>query len=70
VAAEWEVSILEVKVKLRSITIKDENTGELFTVRTIRSAKEIAGYVEESEKDEVVSKLEQEVWKVINKDHR
>lgn len=61
---------MEVKVKLRSITIKDENTGELFTVRTIRSAKEIAGYVEESEKDEVVSKLEQEVWKVINKDHR
>ena len=62
------VIILEVKVKLQAITIKDENTGELFTVRTIRSAKEIAGYLEESEKDEIVSKVEHEVSKVINQD--
>jgi hypothetical protein len=62
------VITLEVKVKLRSITIKDENTGESFTVKTLHSAEEIAGYIQESEKDEAVTKLEQEVWTEINKD--
>ena len=59
---------MEVKVKLQAITIKDENTGESFTVKTLRSAEEIASYVQESEKDEAISKLEEEVWKEINKD--
>jgi hypothetical protein len=48
---------MEVKVKLQSITIKDEETGAAFTVRSLRTAKEIAEYVEESEKDEIVDRL-------------
>ena len=47
----------EVKVKLQRITIKDEATGETFKVKTLRTAKEIAEYVEESEKDEIVDRL-------------
>ena len=59
---------MEIKVKLQAITIKDEDTGESFTVKTLRSAKDIADYVEESERDEMVSKLEQVVSDEINKD--
>ena len=58
---------MEVKVKLRTITIKDENTGEEYTVKTVRSAQDIAEYVEESEKDEVVAKLEDIVSEVYAK---
>ncbi len=52
---------MEVKVELRTLVIKDKETGEEFTVRTLRSAEDIAGYVEESEKDEIVDKLEEAV---------
>ena len=48
---------MEVKVQLQSITIKDDETGKEFTVRTLRTAKEIAEYVEESEKDEITDRL-------------
>ena len=61
---------MEVKVKLQVVTIKDENTGESFTVKTLRSAEEIANYVQESEKEEAINKLEEEVWKEINKDEK
>ena len=56
----------EVKVIVRAITIKDENTGAAYTVRTLRTAEEIAGYVAESEKDEIVSKLEEAVSEALN----
>jgi len=59
---------MEIKVKLQVITIKDENTGELFTVKTLRSAKDITEYVQEIERDQAVNIVEQEVWKVINKE--
>ena len=52
---------MEVKVTLRNIVIKDEDTGETFEVRTLRTAEEIAGYIEETEKDVIVEKLEEAV---------
>ena len=58
---------MEIKVKLQTIKITDTSSGESFSIKTIRSAGEIAGYIQESEKDEIVSKLEQEVSEVINK---
>jgi hypothetical protein len=61
------VKNMEIKVKLQTIKITDTSTGESFSVKTIRSAEEIAGYIQESEKDEIVGKLEQEVSEVINK---
>ena len=51
----------EVKITLRVLVIKDTPSGEEFTVRTLRTAQDIAAYVEESEKEEVVSELEQMV---------
>lgn len=57
---------MEVKVKLRDIAIKDTETGEEITVRTLRSAQEIAGYVEESEKDEIVERLEELLTEIYN----
>ena len=52
---------MEVKVKLRVITIKDENAGEEYTVKTLRTAQEIAEYVQESEKDAILDKLQEAV---------
>ena len=61
------VKNMEIKVKLQTIKITDTSSGESFSVKTIRSAEEIANYIQESEKDEIVGKLEQEVSDVINK---
>jgi hypothetical protein len=58
---------MEVKVRLRAITIKDEDSGEEFTVQTLRTAEDIAAYVEETEKDEIVSKLEEAVIEAYHK---
>ncbi len=52
---------MEVKVQLHAITIKDEKTGEEFTVQTLCTAEAIAGYVEESDKDIIVDTLHQMV---------
>ena len=54
---------MEVKVKLRAITIKDENTGEEYTVLTVRTAEDVARYLEESERDETGDKLREAVSK-------
>jgi hypothetical protein len=52
---------MEVKVTLRDLLIKDEETHEWYTVRTLRTVKEIAEFIEESEKEVIVSKLEEAV---------
>ena len=57
---------MEIKVKLQTIKITNATSGESFSVKTIRSVEEIANYIQESEKDQIVSKLEQEVSEVIN----
>ena len=48
---------MEVKVKLHTLYIKDEETGKEYPVITIRSAKEIADYIEENEREEIQYKL-------------
>jgi|GEM_PF-3092273 len=40
---------MELKIKVNTITIKDENSGEEHTVKTVRKAKEIWEYLEETE---------------------
>ena len=52
---------MEVKVTLREIVITDKQSGKEYTVRTLRSAERIAGYIKESEKDEITDRLEQAV---------
>ena len=46
---------MEVKVILREIVIKDRQSGKEYIVRTLRTAEEIASYVEKSEKDVITS---------------
>ena len=58
---------MEVKVTIRTITIREDATNEEFTVRTLRSAKDIAGEVEESERDAMVSKLGEAVSEALSK---
>jgi hypothetical protein len=48
---------MEITVILRDIIIKDQETREAYTVRTVRSAQEIANQIEETENDEAVEKL-------------
>jgi hypothetical protein len=45
-------------INLHAITISDTATGQKFTVQTVRTAQEIAEYVDESEKDEVVDTVQ------------
>lgn len=52
---------MEIKIRLQTVVIKDQNTGEMYKVKTLRSAKEIAEYVEESEKEIIASKIEETV---------
>ena len=57
---------MEIKIKLHTIVIGDEDGGKSYKVKSLRTAEEIAGYIEETEKDEMVSKLEQVVIDEIN----
>ena len=52
---------MDIKVSLQTITIKDNQNGKEFTVRTLRTAEEIAGCIEESEKDFIIETLDQKV---------
>ena len=58
---------MEIKVKLHTINIKDDSNGKSFKVKSLRSAEDIASYVEESEKDEIIESLEQAVNDELNK---
>lgn len=49
---------MEFKIDVHNLSIKDEKTGEVLAVTTLRSAKEIAEYIEESEGKELPSRVE------------
>ena len=52
---------MEIKIKLQKILIRDQKTGETFTVRTLRTAQEIAEFIDESEKEVITSKIEETI---------
>ena len=58
---------MEAKVKLHKIKITNCADGKSVSLMTIRSVDEVADYIRDSEKDEIVERLEQEVGEVINK---
>ena len=45
-----EVSNMELKIKVNAITIKDETSGEEYTIHTVRSAKEVCAHLSSSER--------------------
>lgn len=57
---------MEIKIRLHTIVIRDEDSDKSYKVKSLRTAEDIAGYIEETEKDEMVSKLEQVVIEEIN----
>ena len=59
---------MEVKVKLRTVTIKDVDTGKEFTVTTVRTSEEIAADLEETEKDAIRSRVEAAVWEIYHEE--
>ena len=55
---------MEIKIELQTVIIKDQNTGEAYKVNTLRTAKEIAEFVEESEKEIIASRIEETLYKL------
>jgi len=58
---------MEIKVNLHILNIKEMETGNEYPVETIRTGLEIAEYIEETEKDVVVDKLESLVAEAYGK---
>jgi hypothetical protein len=52
-----EVSIMELKIKVNAITIKDENTGEEYTIKTVWTARHIYEYLGETEGEALGDKV-------------
>ena len=52
---------MEIKIRLHKLQIKDQKTGQAFTVRTLRTAQEIAEFIDESEKEVITYKIEETV---------
>lgn len=52
---------MDITVRVRKVIITDVETGHRFTVHTVRTAEDIASYVEEIETGEVVMELVEQV---------
>ncbi len=61
---------MEIKIQLQTLVIKDQETGKEYKVRTLRSAKEIAEFMEESEKEIIADKMEAAINTAYIKDNR
>jgi len=48
---------MELKIKVNAITIKEDNTGEEYTIRTVRSARQIYEYLDETEGEALQDRL-------------
>ena len=53
---------MQVNIKVHTLTIKDAETDQELTVKTLRIAESLAAYIEESEKEEI----EDEVERLVN----
>jgi len=56
-----EGDAMEVKVKINTLIIKDKESGEEYTVQTVRTAKFLSEFVQESEKEEAMITVEEAV---------
>lgn len=59
---------MDIKIKINTIIIKDEDSGKEYSVKSVRTAEDISAYVEESERSEAVHELERAVFDVINQE--
>ena len=56
---------MKVDIPVHAITIKDENSGEHKTITTLRTVAEIAGVVEETEKELIDDKVREMVAEAL-----
>jgi hypothetical protein len=57
-----EMSNIKDNITVQEILIQDENSGESYRVKTIRTAKEVAEFINESETEIVMEKIEVAVF--------
>ena len=48
---------MELKIQVNAITIKDENSGEEYTFKTVRTAKEIYEDLTDQEREALSNKV-------------
>ena len=48
---------MELKIRVNAITIKEENTGEEYTIKTVRKARQICEYLAETEGEALQDRL-------------
>lgn len=57
---------MKIEVNANDIIIKDAKTGQVCKVRTLRTAEDIASYIEETEKDQIKWRVEEIVLDVYD----
>ncbi len=55
---------MEVKITIHTVTIIDE-TGDKYTIKTVRDASEIAECLQEDEKEQIIWEAEQAVIEAL-----
>ena len=55
-AVSLKPQFLVEQLEKRAATIKDKNNGKEYTIKTVRTAEEISGIVEEEERDVLMEK--------------
>ncbi len=56
---------MKVDIPVHTMTIKDENSGEQRTITTLRTVIEIAGMLEEMEKEIIDDKVREKVVEAL-----
>lgn len=56
---------MNIEIPVHLITIKDEKTGEEKTIKTLKTAVEIANYIEETEREDIAMRVEEAVGKAL-----
>jgi hypothetical protein len=49
---------MDLKITLHNIVIQDKDSGDEFTIKSVRTAKELAEEIEQGEKDAAIYKIE------------
>lgn len=56
---------MEVRVKIRALTLKDQETHKEFSIKTVRTLEEIYADLEESEKEAIRCSVENAVSEAL-----
>jgi len=57
---------MKIDIPVHTLIIKEKGSGKEFSVKTTRSAEEMAGYIGESERELLIDAIEVAVSKLIS----